>query len=381
MDEVVHLEVKAGPEAGRQITIPPEGARLGRSKRNEICVDDDRLSRHHSRFYFKEGRLYVQDLDSANETLVNDRPVQDVRLALNDIVSVGSTTLKVLHDGERTGLRLRSAAAPLSPTPLAPSEDLRSRVDGVLEKERPLTLLVRAPAWILMALWWCFLAYSLMAPDTRPPGADQPTAPASPSSVPEAPPSLPTSPDEMAQRLGELGVTSDQLSQMSTLKRVVADRLAQEDYGKAMELIGLAAAFQTAPENREAAVELGRFVHEISQVNTLVASAFLRNIGSELLIRHGDRRVRFVPKAVAGHQVSGTHLSDAGERVITFNVSSLTPAERSRWLGKAKTPAQCAMQCILQMEAGDYQAARLLASNSGPLARALLARAEGPPDS
>jgi hypothetical protein len=95
--QTIHLIVETGPEKGRAISIPPDGARVGRSSSNDIVLNDASLSRFHCRFYFKDRRhLHVADLASTNETLVNDRAVQDVPLAVGDRVAIGETTMKVV---------------------------------------------------------------------------------------------------------------------------------------------------------------------------------------------------------------------------------------------------------------------------------------------
>lgn len=94
--QTIHLLIESGPEKGRTLTIPPEGARVGRSTSNDIVLNDESLSRFHCRFYFKDGNLHVSDLASTNETLVNERPIQDVRLFPGDRVAIGETTLKVI---------------------------------------------------------------------------------------------------------------------------------------------------------------------------------------------------------------------------------------------------------------------------------------------
>jgi|GEM_PF-3580655 len=378
MDEVFHLEMKAGSAAGRRFSVRPEGSRAGRARRNEISVDDNLLSRHHCRFYFKDGHLFVQDLDSANGTMVNARAVRDVRLAVGDIVAIGGTLLKVLHDGERSALRLQAPgpAAVHSGSP----RDVQSRVEAVLDEERPLPLFVRSAAWIIMALWWAFLAYSLLGPVARrekaaPPSprpADQAAATALPA---------PADTDGMTQRLREMGISAQQLGQLDALKRTVTDSLEGEDYARALELVALAASFQNSDAARREILALSSFVREVSRVDDLIAEAFVERIGSETTIRRGESSISFVPKAVAGRQVSGKYLGPEGERLLTFKISSLTPAERSRWLGKADTPERCAMQCILQMRAGDYVAARILAANAGPLADALTEKIAAQPDS
>jgi hypothetical protein len=104
MDTQIHLVVEAGPERGREIQIPPGGVRIGRSSRNDVVLNDPSLSRFHCRLFFKPGEgLWVADLGSSNETLLNGTPVQENRLSPGDEISIGDTTMRVRSDRHPAG--------------------------------------------------------------------------------------------------------------------------------------------------------------------------------------------------------------------------------------------------------------------------------------
>jgi hypothetical protein len=114
--QVVHLWVEKGPDTGRRITIPPQGARVGRSSKNDVELTDESLSRFHCRFYFNaEGRLCVADLGSTNETLVNGEAATDRALQLGDQIEIGETTLRVMQDQLHGGATLPVPAPPPPP--------------------------------------------------------------------------------------------------------------------------------------------------------------------------------------------------------------------------------------------------------------------------
>jgi len=95
----VHLIVEEGPDRGRQISIRPEGARIGRSSNNDIALTDPVMSRFHCRIFFKPNEgLWIEDLGSANNTLLNSAPVRMMRLRAGDRLSLGDTILKVVSD-------------------------------------------------------------------------------------------------------------------------------------------------------------------------------------------------------------------------------------------------------------------------------------------
>ena len=96
------LIAEAGPERGREITVPEGEISLGRSSENDVCLVDPILSRHHCRISFHGGVLLVEDLDSANGTLVNGDEVKTAELHDGDTVTIGDTVLRVRHAPKRT---------------------------------------------------------------------------------------------------------------------------------------------------------------------------------------------------------------------------------------------------------------------------------------
>ncbi len=103
MPETVHIVVESGPNKGKSITVPPEGARMGRSSKNDIVLVDPLLSRHHCRFFWKtDAGLWLSDLGSANNTLVNGQPIQETALNPEDRIELGDTVLKVVNNGIAT---------------------------------------------------------------------------------------------------------------------------------------------------------------------------------------------------------------------------------------------------------------------------------------
>ena len=97
---VSHLIVEKGPDCGREITIPPNGVRIGRSSRNDVTLLDPVMSRFHCRIYWHDPHtLAVADLGSSNQTCVNGQPVQDQPLTLGDRITLGDSVLKVIQDG------------------------------------------------------------------------------------------------------------------------------------------------------------------------------------------------------------------------------------------------------------------------------------------
>lgn len=117
-----HFIIEEGPERGRELTIPPEGARLGRATENDISIADAAMSRFQCRIYFREGALHVMDLGSTNETLLNEEPVVDQMLRHGDQILIGETMLRVVNDGLGEAPKPQppasAGAAPAEPSPI-----------------------------------------------------------------------------------------------------------------------------------------------------------------------------------------------------------------------------------------------------------------------
>ena len=69
---------------------------VGRSRRrSHLPLEDEHVSRRHARFYVRDGKQFVEDLDSKGGTFVNGTAIQSARaLKHQDKIRVGSTTLE-----------------------------------------------------------------------------------------------------------------------------------------------------------------------------------------------------------------------------------------------------------------------------------------------
>jgi putative nucleotidyltransferase with HDIG domain len=87
---------------------------VGRVMQCEIHIDDQSVSRRHCTLALNGGTIVVTDLDSANGTFVNERPVRSATARPGDLIRVGSTVLEYRDpDVARTaGGTARMAAEP-----------------------------------------------------------------------------------------------------------------------------------------------------------------------------------------------------------------------------------------------------------------------------
>jgi hypothetical protein len=89
------LIVEAGPDKGQEFALPLAGARIGRSSQNDITLTDPLLSRHHCRMEMRGTELWAVDLASANQTLVNGKAIEEMRLSVGNTVQIGDTVMRV----------------------------------------------------------------------------------------------------------------------------------------------------------------------------------------------------------------------------------------------------------------------------------------------
>ncbi len=77
--------------AGQKITI-------GRSKKNDLVLNDNTASRHHAEILPAEEGYVLKDLGSFNGTTLNSRSIQREQLADGDVVEIGLTKMTFIAD-------------------------------------------------------------------------------------------------------------------------------------------------------------------------------------------------------------------------------------------------------------------------------------------
>ncbi len=90
---LVTIRVLEGMECGVVFGRLPLPVSIGREEDNSIQLNDDRISRFHSKLQDHSGRIILTDLDSTNGTRVNGHPIQMRVLQKGDVISVGRCML------------------------------------------------------------------------------------------------------------------------------------------------------------------------------------------------------------------------------------------------------------------------------------------------
>src|SRR5579872_1995592 len=88
-----HLIVLAGESLGKMFRLERREVVIGRAAGTDVRLQDDGVSRRHARIVLLGGQLCIEDLESANGTLVNGERVRSALLRDGDKIQVGSTTI------------------------------------------------------------------------------------------------------------------------------------------------------------------------------------------------------------------------------------------------------------------------------------------------
>ena len=74
---------------------PGQSIIAGRTAQCDVQIDDPSVSRRHCQIAFTDGVLQIKDLDSANGTFINERPVKEASARPGDLVRLGAAILEV----------------------------------------------------------------------------------------------------------------------------------------------------------------------------------------------------------------------------------------------------------------------------------------------
>ena len=113
------ITVQAADSSPQRIPLEKDRITIGRSRRSDIFLSDQWLSRHHAEIRLAPDGYYLVDLGSKNGTLLNGTPlVEHQRLRGGDVITLGEHTLTfsdgaeaidVREDAEPAGTRIFSA--------------------------------------------------------------------------------------------------------------------------------------------------------------------------------------------------------------------------------------------------------------------------------
>ena len=87
---LARLSIQNGPMGGHSYLFHQDVTTIGRTNGNDLIISGRTVSRRHARLWFDNGRWFLEDLQSANGTLVNSsRVYQPVVLNDGDVINFG----------------------------------------------------------------------------------------------------------------------------------------------------------------------------------------------------------------------------------------------------------------------------------------------------
>jgi len=92
-------------DAGVRFPIDKPRFAIGRGRDNDICLDDELVSKQHALIEaipLEQAQLqfdyYLQDLDSTNHCFVNDEQVKLKKLRHEDVIRIGKSNFQFVDD-------------------------------------------------------------------------------------------------------------------------------------------------------------------------------------------------------------------------------------------------------------------------------------------
>ena len=100
-DRLEVLECDGASELEGKLFAFAPGSSIGRGVDNDIALQEPRVSTRHARLLWREGRWWVEDLDSSNGTFVNDKRVAGLAaLGYEDTLRLGPALLRLQRSRE-----------------------------------------------------------------------------------------------------------------------------------------------------------------------------------------------------------------------------------------------------------------------------------------
>ena len=89
----------------KNFNLVQENISIGRGKDNDIVLSDQRASRQHAQIIKEDNQYVINDLGSANGTLVNEKKTNTAALQYKDQIKIGNSILIFLEKEEKTEIK------------------------------------------------------------------------------------------------------------------------------------------------------------------------------------------------------------------------------------------------------------------------------------
>jgi class 3 adenylate cyclase len=162
-------ELRITPSAGKRGTYAVEKPliKIGRSPHCDVVIDDPLVSREHCQLLLKPEGVFIEDLSSANGTLVNEQRIAQVRLSAGDKVRLGLSDIVLVETAAARPEPPAPAPAPAPKKAKAPATELPKKPAPIAGPE-PAAIRIfspnEPPPTILVVHHECAAIEPLLAP-------------------------------------------------------------------------------------------------------------------------------------------------------------------------------------------------------------------------
>jgi phage tail-like protein len=144
--EIKLLMRVSGPDMEEtQLLVGRQGLRVGRTRDNQLALENREISRQHMRIIWRDDKYFVEDLNSSNGTWLNDsrlKPRDLYELRPDDTVRVGPYLIRIV----RFEVVSTAAPVPVIPEPVTTTLEMEPVRRAVRAAEQ--TILTRRSTWL-----------------------------------------------------------------------------------------------------------------------------------------------------------------------------------------------------------------------------------------
>jgi len=133
---MARLVITKGEQQGESFEVERPEVVFGRLAECDVTLHDRKASRRHARLVERDGGYEVEDLESANGTMVNGQRVRKRRLYGGDVITIGTTDIRFQAGVARARPAAASQAAPAAEGTKAASPDFRP--EDIRVRDEPL---------------------------------------------------------------------------------------------------------------------------------------------------------------------------------------------------------------------------------------------------
>ncbi len=92
------LVIMSGQPLGKIFHLQENNVTIGREPNNTIQIEDEAVSRTHTRVFYENNQWLIEDQNSTNGTFINFKRIQKQEIKNSDVISIGKTVFKFIRE-------------------------------------------------------------------------------------------------------------------------------------------------------------------------------------------------------------------------------------------------------------------------------------------